>query len=146
MENKKVVGCDIGNVIRNNLDGLPIPDSVETIKELTTKFDFVFISKCKDKFKENSNKFLTENGLDSYKVFYCLEYDEKVEIAKKNNITIMIDDKIQVLQTFPSTTLKIWLCDDYKKIEGTKKYQKEFYDSVSLANNWEEVKEILLNI
>ena len=46
-------------------------------------------------------------------------YSEKVEIAAKNNVAIMIDDKIQVLSKFSDETLKIWLCDDEKKISGT---------------------------
>lgn len=141
----KVIGCDIGGVVRNLQEDKPFPDSIEILEELSKNYKIIFISKCKQNFKKSSENFLKTNGLDKYPVFYCQEYYEKIEIAKKKNVSIMIDDLMKVLSTFPTTIMKIWVCDDQKKIDGANKFQKEFYDSVKLARNWKEIKKLLLN-
>jgi hypothetical protein len=68
-----------------------------------------------------------------------LEYDDKVKIANDNNVNIMIDDRMQVLRTFPSSILKIWFCSDPKKILGAQTFQPDFINSVHIAQTWEEI-------
>ena len=142
-KNKKVIGCDIGGVIRNLVDFSPIKEAIETILELSKEYEIIFISKCKDSYKANSKTWMKENGLGEFKLIFCLEYSEKVEIAAKNNVAIMIDDKIQVLSKFSDETLKIWLCDDEKKISGTKTHQPDLFKTLKLVRYWDEISEII---
>jgi hypothetical protein len=58
----------------------------------------------------------------------------------------MIDDRMQVLSTFPSSIIKIWFCLDPKKIEGAKKYQPDFINSVRIARSWKEIVELVEEI
>ena len=51
----------------------------------------------------------------------------------------MIEDKIQVLKTFSDEFMKIWLCDDEKKICGTRKHQSGLYEELNHATNWQQV-------
>lgn len=142
----QVIGCDIGGVVRNYQNSSPINKSVEILTELSKNYEINFISKCKDSYKESSEKWLKENGLDKFKRHYCLEYADKVQIAAQNNVSIMIDDKIQVLSKFNNNVLKIWFCDDLKKISGTKKHQPELFETLKLATSWDEVLEIINNL
>jgi hypothetical protein len=144
--NKTVIGCDIGNVIRNNIDSLPIVKSIEIINELSVDYEIIFISKCKPNYQLKCTEWLKENGLDKFKVYFCLEFYEKVNIATQNNVSIMIDDKIQVLSKFNNLTTKIWFCNDEKKINGTKKYQPDLFNTLKLANDWDEIHNIIINI
>ncbi|CAF4398097.1 unnamed protein product, partial [Adineta steineri] len=73
-------------------------------------------------------------------------YGEKVQIAHDHHVNVMIDDRMNVLSTFPSSIIKIWFCSDMKKIEGAKKFQPDFVDSVRLARNWHEVIELVEQI
>ena len=86
--NKTVIGCDIGNVIRNNIDSLPIVKSIEIINELSVDYEIIFISKCKPNYQLKCTEWLKENGLDKFKVYFCLEFYEKVNIATQNNVSI----------------------------------------------------------
>ena len=144
--NKTVIGCDIGNVIRNNIDSLPIVKSIKIINELSVDYEIIFISKCKPNYQLKCTEWLKENGLDKFKVYFCLEYYEKVNIATQNNVSIMIDDKIQVLSKFNNLTTKIWFCNDEKKINGTKKYQPDLFNTLKLAINWDEINNIIINL
>ncbi len=65
---------------------------------------------------------LQDNGFGIYPVHFCEEYKDKLKLAQNLNVAIMIDDKMQVLQSFPDTICKLWFCQDVKKIEGAKKY------------------------
>jgi len=139
VNNIKVIGCDIGGVIRNVLENTPIPGAIEAIRRIAEIHQIMFISKCKEHFKERSNDFLKKNNLDNFPVCYCDEYDGKISIAIKYNVSVMIDDKMQVLTTFPENIIKIWICDDENKIEGAKKYQPEYLKQVVHAKNWDDI-------
>jgi hypothetical protein len=89
---------------------------------------------------------LEKHNLSHIRVYYCLEYGEKVKIANDNKVNIMIDDRMQVLCTFPSSIIKIWFCSDPKKIEGARKFQPDFINSVRIARNWKEVVELVEEI
>lgn len=141
----KVIGCDIGGVVRNLQEDKPFPDSLAVLEELSKNYKIIFISKCKQHYKKSSDNFLKNNGLEKYPVYYCQEYNEKIEIAKKRNVSIMIDDLMKVLTTFPTTIMRIWVCNDQQKLDGAIKFQKEFYDSVKLARNWKEIRKILMS-
>ncbi|UJR18530.1 hypothetical protein I4U23_005436 [Adineta vaga] len=143
-----VIACDIGGVIKNNVNDEPIEDSVESIIKLSENPSnrIIFISKCNDKYKQKSIMWLEKYNLSHIQKYDCLEYDEKITIANDNKVNIMIDDRIQVLRTFPSSIIKIWFCSDSKKIEGARKFQPDFLDSVRLARNWKEAVELIEEI
>ena len=140
------IGCDIGGVIKEMTSDDPIKGAIEAINQLLKKgHSVVLISKCNETYRTQINTWLVQNGLDHIEVKYCKEYNEKINIAQKLGIDVMIDDKIQVLQSFmPSHYItKIWFCDDVKKIKGTQKYQPELLKTIRLAKNWEMILEIL---
>jgi uncharacterized HAD superfamily protein len=143
-----VIACDIGGVIKNHVNDQPIENAVESVIKLSenTSNMVIFISKCNDKYKEKSTMWLEQHNLSHIRTYYCLEYGEKVKIANDNNVNIMIDDRMQVLSTFPSSIIKIWFCSDPKKIEGAKKFQPDFINSVRLARSWTEVIELVEEI
>ena len=143
--NKLIIGCDIGGVVKNQMTEMPIDNAVDSVKELneSSNFKVIFISKCKDSYRIKSTEWLKLHGLDHIQPFYCLENKDKIGIARRENVRIMIDDKMQVLSMFDAETLKIWLCDDQKKIEGTKKFQPDLFASVRHAFKWSEVNQII---
>lgn len=146
MENKKVLCCDIGGVVRNTVLNEIYENAVETLKDLSDDYKIIFISKCSEYYKASSETFLKKHNLKIYDVYYCENYDDKINIAKSLGATIMIDDLQKVLNTFPNDIVKIWFCDDIKKVEGAKKYQPEFFNSVIHAWSWEDVKQIITDL
>ncbi|CAF2144951.1 unnamed protein product, partial [Rotaria magnacalcarata] len=140
-----VIACDIGGVIKNQVNDEPIEGAIKSVIQLSenTSNIVIFISKCKDSYKQKSNAWLATYNLSHIRTHYCLEYDDKVKIANDNKVNIMIDDKMQVLRTFPSSIIKIWFCSDPKKIEGARKFQSDFINTVRIAQSWEEVLELI---
>ncbi len=138
-----IIGCDIGGVIRNQIDNTPIEDSIDTLKKLSETSKIIFISKCKEAYLTSSQEWLKSHGLDSFQTFYCPDYKDKIIIASKENVSIMIDDKIQVLKTFNNEIYKIWFCSDSKRILGLKKFQPEIFESINLATSWKEVAHLI---
>ena len=136
-----VIACDIGGVVKNQLNDEPFENAIESVIQLSedTSNEFIFISKCKDSYKEKTNIWLKKYNLSHVKTYYCLEYNDKVKIANDNRVNVMIDDRMQVLRNFPSSIIKIWLCSDPKKIEGAQQFQPDFIDSVRIARSWQEV-------
>lgn len=143
-----VIACDIGGVIKNQINDEPIESAVECLIKLSQSPSnaIIFISKCKDSYKQKSNMWLEQYNLSHIRAYYCLEYDEKIKIANDNNVNVMIDDKMQVLRSFPMSITKIWFCSDPKKIEGAQKFQPDFLNSVRIARSWEEIMEIIEQI
>ena len=143
-----VIACDIGGVVKNQLNDEPIENAIESVIQLLedTSNEFIFISKCKDSYKEKTNIWLEKYNLSHIKTYYCLEYEDKVKIANDNRVNIMIDDRMQVLRNFPSSIIKIWLCSDPKKIEGAQKFQPDFIDSVRIARSWAEITDLIEEI
>jgi hypothetical protein len=143
-----IIACDIGGVIKDHTNDEPIENAVESMIKLSENPSnmVILISKCGDKYKEKSNMWLEKHNLSHIRTYYCLEYGEKVKIANDNNVNIMIDDRMQVLCTFPSSIIKIWFCLDPKKIEGAKKYQPDFINSVRIARSWKEIVQLVEEI
>jgi uncharacterized HAD superfamily protein len=143
-----VIACDIGGVVKNHLTDEPIEDSIESVVRLyeDTSNQFIFISKCRDHYQEKTTSWLQKYNLSHIKTYYCLEYVEKVKIASDNGVNVMIDDRMQVLRNFPATVIKIWFCSDPKKIEGARKFQPDFVDSVRIARNWQEIIDLIEEI
>ncbi|CAF4027135.1 unnamed protein product [Adineta steineri] len=143
-----VIACDIGGVIKDHRTDEPVENAIESIIQLSQDPSnrLIFISKCKDNFKNKSNEWLKKHNLSHIDTYYCIEYGEKVQIAHDHHVNIMIDDRMNVLSTFPPSIIKIWFCSDMKKIEGAKKFQPDFVDSVRLARNWHEVIELVEQI
>ena len=143
-----VIACDIGGVVRNQLNDEPFENAIESVIKLSedTSSQFIFISRCKDSYKEKSNNWLKNYNLSHINTYYCLEYDDKIEIANENKVHIMIDDRMQVLRSFPSSIIKIWFCLDPKKIDGAQKFQPDFINSVHIAQSWKEVMNLIEEI
>jgi hypothetical protein len=149
MNQEIIIGCDIGGVVRDNYDK-PINHSIETLREISLndqKYKLIFISKCKDHQRILANKWLKMESMDHVPIFFCYDYKEKLNIALRENVSIMIDDRIQVLSLFSEhpRIMKIWFCQEEKKINGTKKYQPDLFDSLTLARNWSQVAYFIQN-
>ena len=141
--NRIVIGCDIGGVVKNNVDDSPVEGAIQTLGELSDSFRIIFISKCNDKYRSKSEQWLREYKLDRFQAFFCTDYHEKKMIAAKENVSIMIDDRMQVLSTFNDNILKIWLCNDPKKIVGIQRFQPDIFAKFSHANDWREVASLI---
>lgn len=143
-----VIACDIGGVVKNHVTDQPFENAIESVSKLAddTSNQFIFISKCKDNYQEKTNNWLKNYNLSHIKTYYCLEYDEKIKIAHENNVNVMIDDRMQVLRSFSASIIQIWFCLDQKKIDGARKFQPDFINSVRIAQNWNEVLNIIEEI
>lgn len=143
-----VIACDIGGVIRDQATDAPIENGVEALISLSEDVTntVILISKCKDHYKQKSTLWLEENNLSHLRVFYCLEYGEKVKLAHDNQVNVMIDDRMQVLSTFPPSITKIWFCSDPKKIQGAQRYQPDFVNAVRIARNWTDVLQVIAEL
>ncbi|CAF0952604.1 unnamed protein product [Didymodactylos carnosus] len=143
-----VIACDIGGVLRNQQNDEPIENALDSIRKLSENksIRIILISKCKERYAEKSNTWLKTNNLSHIETYFCLEYEEKVKIATDNKVNVMIDDRMQVLRNFPSSIIKIWFCSDRTKIDGAKRFQPDFVDSVRIAQNWEQIVQIVEEI
>jgi hypothetical protein len=131
---KMIIGCDIGNVLRDNMSGKSIEGAIEGIKLLLKSNEVVLISKCKETYKQKSLNFLKRNGLNSIRKIFVTEDLDKITVPI--DLDVMIDDKIKILLAYPDSVQKIWFCRDSKKIKGAKKYNPEWFDKVTLCQNW----------
>lgn len=139
-ELKLRIGCDIGGVVKNLADDEPVPDAVGTLGQLLLDgHTVVFVSKCGDNYRERITEWLGTVGLDRIPVHFCRDYADKVGIATRERLDVMIDDKLQVLSSFPTTIKKVWFCNDVKKIAGTRRYQPDLLGSVVVCGTWAEV-------
>ena len=143
-----VIACDIGGVIRDQVTDAPIEDAVQALIRLSKDETntVILISKCKEHYKQKSKLWLEEHNLSHLRALYCLEYGEKVKIAHDNQVNMMIDDRMQVLSTFPPSIIKIWFCSDPKKIQGARKFQPDFVNAVRIARDWTEVLQVIAEI
>jgi hypothetical protein len=140
-----IIGCDIGGVVKEMISDLPISNSIESIRQLEEDGNqVIFISKCGEKFQKIILDWLKQNDLKN-KIYFCNEYSEKCAICIGLKVNFMIDDKLQVFREIPTTIKKIWLCDDYKKISGAKKFQPDEVSSVSVCSNWNEIYNLIVN-
>ena len=134
-----IIGCDIGGVVKEMISNDPIYNSIETIKKLEELgHKIIFISKCKDNFRQVLTQWLSDNNLPN-QVFFCNEYSEKCAICTRLGVNYMIDDKLQVFKEIPNSIKKIWLTSDEKKISGAYKFQPEEVSKVTICNDWEEI-------
>lgn len=136
-----IIGCDIGGVVRDLLNGDPIDEAIDTIRLLQNKgHNIIFISKCKFTQAKQITDWLLSYKLNDIPIHFCLEHHQKVDIAKQLGIQIMIDDKTQVLQHFDHLQYRlIWFCQEEKKIKGLKQYSFELYTTLTLCRSWNEI-------
>lgn len=138
-----IIGCDIGGVVKEMISDDPIYGAIETIKNLEKNgHEVIFISKCKKNFQQILSAWLKNNNLPN-KVYFCEEYSEKCAICINLKVNYMIDDKLQVFKEIPESINKIWLCNDYNKINGAKKYQPDEVNKVNICNNWTEISNLI---
>lgn len=143
IERSITVACDIGGVVRDLATGEPVLGALEGLAQLASGHRLIFISKCGQSYKERSLAWLAERGLSGIPIYFCEEDEDKVKIARDQGVAVMVDDRIQVLRTFPHSVTKIWLCSDEKKIAGTIKHQRELFQSLELARTWPHVMDIV---
>jgi hypothetical protein len=145
--NKKIkIALDFGGVIKSMVSDDPLDGALEGIATLLEQgHSVILISKCGPNFKPLIIEWLKSHNLSSLELYFCDSYDGKVSIATSQKIDVMIDDKIQVLKTFPSSIRCLWLCDDFQKISGTKKYQPEIFSQLQLVQSWSEVLDFVEN-
>lgn len=134
-----IIACDIGGVIKNLINDEPIDDAIAGIKQLSLKHTIIFISKCKDNYAIKTTEWLKKHQLDSFSIYYCEEYKDKIIIANKYKVEVMIDDKLQVLSTFPNHIKCLWFCSDIKKIQGTKKHQPHLLQFIQIVHTWDDI-------
>lgn len=138
-----IIGCDIGGVVKNHIDDEPIDDAIRIIKNLSIEHTIIFISKCRDNYAIKTTEWLKKHQLNCFPIYFCEDYKDKIAIANKYKVEVMIDDKMQVLSTFPDEIHRIWFCSDMKKIQGTQKYQPQLLRSVQIASTWTDIASIL---
>ncbi len=134
-----IIGCDIGGVVKDMLSNEAIIDSIKSIKEFETfGHEVIFISKCKDGFRQIIKKWLKDNDLNN-SIYFCNEYSEKKDLCIKYKVNVMIDDKLQVFKEIPDSIKKFWFCNDYKKINSALKFQTDEFYKVVICKNWLDV-------
>ena len=70
----------------------------------------VVISKAFPRNARRSRDILRMYGLDDvfHSIIFCEDHRSKADIAKAINVDVMIDDKREVLDAFPSSIQTIW--------------------------------------
>lgn len=131
------IGCDIGNVLRHNVSGESVDGAVEGVNDLLESYEVVLISKCKESYKQRSLDWLEANNLSHLERHFVLEDHQKAELD--SGVSYMIDDKIKVLLTFGDDVKKIWFTNDWKKINGARKYNPEWLEKVEICHTWNEI-------
>jgi hypothetical protein len=138
---RPLIACDIGGVVKNLYDDQPIDESIKTINWLCDAYDMIFISKCNDTYQLKITDWIRQYNLNHIKIYFCTSYDAKIEIATKLGVKFMIDDKMQVLNTFVKHDIKLlWFCNDTIKINGLKKFQPDLYDRFIIVKSWADVR------
>lgn len=140
------IGCDIGGVVKSLVDDLPVPEAIESLHRLRESgYETVFISKCGASYAAKTIEWLANYGLDQFSIEFCVDYAGKVELARKHNIELMIDDKITVLKHFPAGEFtRMWFCTEQKNIAGARKHDPDFIRSVQLVQSWCEIEEFVM--
>ncbi|AYV75186.1 MAG: hypothetical protein Terrestrivirus1_60 [Terrestrivirus sp.] len=141
-----MIACDIGGVMRNMINDEPIDGSIEGIKKIASLYKVIFISKCKDSYKEKMTQWLKKYDLHNIPIYFCESYGEKNKIALDNDVQFMIDDKIAVLQSMSPTIKKIWFCNDKQKLDGTKKFNPSLFNSLIVISSWNELILFITNL
>ena len=66
--NNKIIGCDIGGVLKTLPERTLIPGAIDGVKLLSKTFKVVLISKTKNPTDPKKSIFLRENGIDYIEV------------------------------------------------------------------------------
>lgn len=74
---------------------------------------------------------------------YCETFEGKIDLALKNKINYMIDDKMEVLSILPEHINKIWFCPEKNYDVNEKDLSKV---NAILVKNWEEIMKIFANL
>jgi len=140
----KLIGCDIGGVVKDMTSNAPIEGALESLRSLQKLgFQIVFISKCKTSFRSVIKEWLLDQGLDKLPIHFCEEYADKAILVKRLGLHYMIDDKLQVFKDIPDNIMKLWLCNDDRKIDGARQFQSSQIDRVHVCRSWSELCSVL---
>jgi hypothetical protein len=162
MNDSKVLGVDIGNVIIDNrlntqskLDEagyskLPVVGGAfENLKILTDYFhgEVYLISKCTEWAQEQILTWLTNHdfysitGINPEHIYFVRERHEKDAVCQKLDVTHFIDDRLEVLShMIESTPNLILFKPDQKEVQDF----NEFLPKVKVVNDWVEVVDLVV--
>ena len=145
---KPKIGCDVGGVLSHLQTEQPIPGSLEGLAFLEKEgFPITFVSKCGDSMRQRVKAWLADKKLSHHPVYFCYGYDGKFPITKEKGIEIMIDDRIQVLRTFPlySGVKCLWFTRDEHEIQKVARNSPQLFAALVVVRNWEEVVRYILD-
>lgn len=162
------IGIDIGNVIiggdtdKTNslmftdrfLETQFISGALETIQGLVRYYgqDNVFlVSKCGEAMQAKTREFLNHHdfyartGVNPNNLQFCLCRDGKAPICEKLEITVFIDDRLEVLSYMGSHVKKLVLFRPRPKEMGRNQHViRRFGNRLKIFNSWEEIADLLL--
>lgn len=164
MENKKVLGVDIGNVIidfrqvdtddknlmEERYSTIPPTDNVfKALKKLNDHFggDVFLVSKCTEWAEEkignwlNDNNFYSETGIKKDNVLFCRERREKKGLCEQKGVTHFIDDRLENLGYLVNDVEHLYL---FQPKEDEIEEYKEHLPYVVRVENWEDVLDQIL--
>ncbi|MDD5165547.1 MAG: hypothetical protein PHG25_03385 [Candidatus Pacebacteria bacterium] len=159
MNNKIVLGVDIGNVIINNrlndpevnkvdetvYAAFPPSDSVfEALKTLTAYFqgEVYLLSKCTEWAQVQillwlkTHDFYVKTGIKEGNVYFVRQRHEKDGVCRKLEITHFIDDRLEVLGHMVGSTPNLFLFQPDK--DEVNEF-KDYLPKVTVVTNWSDV-------
>ncbi len=137
------IALDIGGVVKSMTSDEPVAGAREGIDVLKAAgHKIVFISKCAAEYRRILHQWLEDHDyLD--RVLFCDDYEDKLAIARREEVQFMVDDKMQVLRNFVGVIPCVWFCTEPHRIAGAWKYQPEFMNQVAVAADWDEIVNII---
>lgn len=104
------------------LESPPVKDALKIIRKLAKNYKLIIISRREPNFQEITIKWLKKNrvfkNIPRKHVFFSLNDIDKKTIAKKNDVSIFIDDKIKILNAMDGVPSKI-IFDQFNIIENS---------------------------
>lgn len=140
-----LIASDIGGVIRDLATGARIRGSVKALRHFQQVLghEIVLLSKCKPTYIALIQSWLIEQSLQDIPVHYCRTYEEKLLLGANLGVDCIIDDKVQVLQHFPSYVLKIWYCAEERRIQGLQAHDEKLFGSLHVCRIWADVVKVI---
>jgi hypothetical protein len=142
------IGIDYGGVCSAHSDfyeskeyteevGVNIPDCVDVLKKLKELgHELILVSFCGAKRAKETNEYLNKLQLFD-KMYFVKKRDYKDAICRYEGIDVMIDDRLDILQTIKNTDT-LWFKYENHPSNLETKFEPQFY-----ASNWLDVANII---